>query len=130
MYSDGSPMSVTVSVASAPWLKLNPTGSIQMVGLTRPIVVSIDSTELAKLAPKTYTANITVAAPTATNKSSTYPVTLTVSAATPQVTDTWPDGVVMNTAGTGVTTVLMNGASFFSSSTVAVTGFTSRPSSR
>ncbi len=125
MYSDGSPMSVTVSVASAPWLKLNPTGSIQMVGLTRPIVVSIDSTELAKLAPKTYTANITVAAPTATNKSSTYPVTLTVSAATPQVTDTWPDGVVMNTAGTGVTTVLMNGASFFSSSTVAVSGFTS-----
>lgn len=125
LYSDGSPMSVTVSVASAPWLKLNPTGSIQLVGLTKPIQVSIDPSELAKLAPKTYTANITIAAPTATNKSVTYPITLVVNAAPPTVSGTWPDGVVMSSVVSGTSTVLLNGTNYFSTSTVAVSGFTS-----
>ncbi|MBS1874410.1 MAG: hypothetical protein JSU00_14435 [Acidobacteria bacterium] len=124
LYSDGSPMSVTVSVASAPWLKLSPTGSIQLVGLTKPIQVSIDPIELSKLAPKTYTANVTITAPTATNKSITYPVTLVVRAAPPVITGTWPDGVVMSSASSGTTTIVVNGTSFFSTSTIAVSGFT------
>ena len=124
MYSDGAPLSVTVSVSGAPWLKLNPTGSVQVGGLYMPITVSIDQTELAKLIPKAYAANITVSAPAATNKSTTYAVTLNVLAEVPLVTDTWPSGVVLNAAGTGSTTVVLDGANFFDTSTVSVTGFT------
>ena len=65
MYSEGAPLSATVTVSGAPWLKVNPTGSVQVGGLYMPITVSIDPTELAKLIPKVYTANITVSAPAA-----------------------------------------------------------------
>lgn len=125
MYTEGAPLTATVSVSGAPWLKVTPTGSVQVGGLFQPIAVSIDPIELAKLVPKVYTANISVAAPQATNKSATYPVTLTVNAAKPVVTDTWPDGVVVNTTGAGATTIVIDGTGFFDTSTVAVTGLTS-----
>lgn len=125
MYTEGAPLTATVSVSGASWLKVTPTGSVQVGGLFQPIVVSIDTAELAKLVPKVYTANISVAAPQATNKSATYPITLTVNAAKPVVTDTWPDGVVVNTAGTGATTIVIDGTGFFDTSTVAATGFSS-----
>jgi len=60
---------------------------VEVGGLYRPITVSIDPNVLATLAPKVYTANITVAAPTATNKSATYPITLSVHASPPMITD-------------------------------------------
>jgi uncharacterized protein (TIGR03437 family) len=125
MYSEGAPLSVTISVSGAPWLDVSPTGSVQVGGLYLPVTVSIDSTELVKLIPKVYTANITVSSPAAINKSTTYPITLNVNAAVPSVTDTWPSGVVLNSGGTGATTVVLNGTSFFDTSTVSVTGFTS-----
>ena len=125
LYSEGSPMSVTVSVTGAPWLKLNPTGTVQLGGLTKAIVATVDPTELAKLAPKTYSANIAIAAPAATNKLISYPVTLNVNAAVPVVSDTWPDSVVSVPAGTGSTAVVINGSNFFPTSTVAAAGFTS-----
>ena len=125
MYSEGAPLSVTVTVSGAPWLKVTPTGSVQLGGLFKPISVSIDPTELAKLAPKAYSANISVSAPTAINKSTTYPITLNVNAAVPLVTDTWPTGVVFSSGSTGTTTVVLNGGGFFDTSTVSVTGITS-----
>jgi uncharacterized protein (TIGR03437 family) len=125
MYSEGAPLSVTVSVSGAPWLKTSPTGSVQVGGLFKPISVSIDQVELGKLIPKSYTANITVSAPAAINKNSTYPITLNVNAAVPSVTDTWPSGVVLNSSGTGATTVVLDGTGFFDTSTVTATGFTS-----
>jgi len=125
MYSEGAPLSVTISVSGAPWLKVSPTGSVQVGGLYMPVMVSIDDTELVKLIPKAYAANITVSAPAAINRSTTYPITLNVNAAVPSVTDTWPSGVVLNSGGTGATTVVLNGTSFFDTSTVSVTGFTS-----
>ena len=125
MYSNGAPLSVTVSVSGAPWLKLNPTGSVQVGGLYMPLTVSIDPTELAKLIPKSYAANITISAPTAINKSTTYPITLNVQAAVPAVTDTWPSGVVLTAGGTGSTTVVLDGTGFFDTTTVSASGFTS-----
>ena len=124
MYSEGAPMAVTVSVSGATWLKLNPSGSVQLGGLYMPITVSIDPTALAALVPKVYTANITISAPTALNKSTTYPITLNVNAEVPIVTDTWPSGVVL-TNGTGSTAIVLDGTGFFDTSTVSVTGFTS-----
>ena len=125
MYSEGAPLSVTVAVSGAPWLKVSPTGSVQVGGLFKPISVSIDSVELAKLIPKAYSANITVSAPAAINKSATYPITLNVNAAVPSVTDTWPSGVVLNSGGTGATSLVLDGTGFFDTSTVTATGFTS-----
>ena len=125
MYSEGAPMTVTLSIAGASWLKLNPSGSVQVGGLYMPITLSIDPTVLATLAPKAYAASITVSAPTAINKSTTYPVTLNVNAAKPVVTDTWPSGIVLSASGSGSTVIVLDGANFFSTSTVAATGFTS-----
>ena len=124
IYSDGAAMQVTISASSSPWLTLNPTGSVQLVGLMKPITVSIDPTNLAKLVPKTYTATITVTAPTATNKSTTYAVTLNVNAAAPTVTGSWPDGVVVAGSASTSSTIVVNGSNFFDTSTISATGFT------
>jgi uncharacterized protein (TIGR03437 family) len=124
IYSDGAAMQVTISASSSPWLTLNPTGSVQLVGLMKPITVSIDPTNLAKLVPKTYTATITVTAPTATNKSTTYAVTLNVNAAAPTVTGTWPDGIVVAGSASTSSTIVVNGSNFFDTSTISATGFT------
>ncbi len=125
MYSEGGPVSATVAVSGTPWLKVAPSGSVQVGGLFKPITVSIDPEELAKLAPKVYTTNISVSAPAALNKTTSYPITLNVNAAVPAITDTWPAGVVLSGAGTGTTTVVLDGTGFFDTSTVAATGFTS-----
>ena len=123
MYTEDSPLTATISVSGAAWLKVTPTGSVQVGGLFQPITVSIDPTELAKLAPKVYTANIMVAAPTAINKSTTYPITLNVNATPPMITGTWPAGLVATSAA-GTTAVVIDGLNFFDTSKVDVTGFT------
>src|SRR5262249_55957686 len=109
----------TVSVANAPWLKVNPTGSISLAGLLDSISVTVDPTGLA---PKTYSATVTINAPGAANKTVSVPVTLTVNAAVPIASATWPSGLIQGSVASIVTLV---GSGFYSNSTVAATGFTS-----
>lgn len=125
MYSEGSSMTVTVSAGNAAWLKLNPTGSVQVGGYMQRMQVDIDPVQFAKLVPGNYTATVTVSAPSSTIKSYTYPVTLEVDAKPPVVTDAWPAGLVMSSDSTGATTMVISGDNFFSTSKVAATGFTS-----
>jgi uncharacterized protein (TIGR03437 family) len=126
LYSDGSPMSVTITVpSSATWLEVNPTGLLPTGGLNQVIKVNINQAALANLQPGAYTASVTISAPTALNKTTSYAVTLNVNAAPPVIAGTWPAGVVSQTgANASSTTVVVNGSNFFSTSTVAVTGFT------
>jgi uncharacterized protein (TIGR03437 family) len=115
--SSGSAVSATVSVTGAPWLTVTPAGNISLVGLFNTIAVTVNPTGLA---PKVYSANVTISAPAATNKTTTVVVTLTVNAALPTVTGLWPPGVIQ---GAGPTIVTVEGSSYYSSSTVSASGF-------
>ena len=116
--SSGAALPATVSVTGANWLTVSPTGNVSLVGLLNTITVTVNPTGLA---PKTYAATITVAAPGATDKSLTVAVTLTVNAATPTITGTWPTGLIQGSAASEVT---IDGSSYYANSTVAATGFT------
>jgi uncharacterized protein (TIGR03437 family) len=116
--SNGAPLSATITVAGAPWLTVTPTGDISLIGLLNTVSVVVNPTGLA---PKVYTGTITISAPAATNKTLTVVVTLTVNGAVPTVTSTWPPGAIQSSPQTIVT---VDGSSYFSNSTVAITGFT------
>lgn len=116
--SSGAALSATVGVTGANWLTVSPTGNVSLIGLLNTISVSVNPTGLA---PKTYTAAITISAPAATNKTVTVNVTLTVDAAPPTITGTWPAGVIQ---GSGAAEVTINGSSYYTNSTVAASGFT------
>jgi uncharacterized protein (TIGR03437 family) len=116
--SDGAAVSASLSVSGATWLKVNPSGNVSVIGLLNTVTVTVDPTALV---PKVYTGTIKISAPGATNKSLTMTVTLTVNAAVPTATATWPLGVI---EGSPQTTATIDGSAFFSTSTVAITGFT------
>ncbi len=114
----GGATAATLSVQSAPWLKVTPTGNITLAGLLNSINVAVDPTGLL---PKVYTANITIKSAAAANPTLTLPVTLTVVAAPPSIDSTWPTGVIQQSAQS---TITLYGDNYFSNSAVAVTGFT------
>lgn len=114
----GSATPATLSVQSAPWLKVTPTGNITLAGLFNSITVSVDPTGLA---PKAYSANITIKSTGTANPTLTVPVTLNVVAASPNIFSTWPLGVIQQSAQSFVT---IYGESYFANSTVSATGFT------
>ena len=116
--SSGSALPATLAVSGAPWLKVLPSGNINVVGLLNAVSLTVDPTGLA---PKVYTGSIAVSAPAASNKTLSLSVTLTVNAAPPSVTSTWPAGVI---EGSGQSVVTLAGSNFFANSTVAATGFT------
>ncbi|MGD1095083.1 MAG: putative Ig domain-containing protein [Bryobacteraceae bacterium] len=116
--SNGAPLSATISVSGATWLTVTPTGQISLIGLFNTITVTVNPTGLV---PKVYSGTITIAAPAATNKTLTLPVTLTVDAAPPSTIGTWPLGVIQ---GSGSSVVTVEGNNFFPTSTASVTGFT------
>lgn len=115
----GAATAATLSLQSAPWLRVSPTGNITLAGLFNSIAVSVDPTGLT---PRVYTANITIKSTNAANPTLTLPVTLNVLAAAPSIINTWPLGVIQ---GSGQSNVTLNGRSFFANSTAAMTGFTS-----
>lgn len=116
--SNGSAMPATLSVADAPWLTITPSGDITLLGLLNTISVTVNPTGLT---PKVYTGTIKVSAPNSTNKTLNIVVTLTVNAAVPTITSTWPGGAM---EGSSATVVTVNGSGYFSNSVVLDSGFT------
>ncbi len=108
----------TLSIQSAPWLKVASTGKINLAGLFNSIIVTVDPTGLS---PKIYTANITIKSTGAANPTLTLPVTLNVVAAPPNILSTWPLGVIQQSAQSFVT---LYGKNYFPTSTVNASGFT------
>jgi large repetitive protein len=115
--SNGSALTATVSVKGATWLTVTPTGNITLLGLLKTLTVTVDPTGLAS---KVYTGQITVNAPGAANSTLTVNVTLTVNAAPPKISDTWPAGVMQSAKATTVTLL----GSGFTGSTISASGFT------
>jgi len=116
--SNGTPLTATISVTNAPWLKISPTGSVSLAGLFDIITITIDPTGLT---PKIYNATISIAAPASANKVVTLPVALTVNAAVPAALSTWPIGLLQ---GSPQSIVTLYGSGFYTTSTAAITGFT------
>jgi uncharacterized protein (TIGR03437 family) len=116
--STGAALSATVGVTGTAWLTVSPTGNVSLIGLLNTIAVTVNPTGLA---PKTYSAAITIAAPGATDKTLAVDVTLIVDAAPPTITATWPTGVIQ---GSGASEITIDGSSYYASSTVAASGFT------
>lgn len=114
----GAATAATLSVQSAPWLRVTPTGNITLAGLFNSISVTVDPTGLT---PRSYTANIQIKSTNTSNPTLTIPVTLNVVAAVPSITSTWPLGVIQQSATSFVT---LYGGNYFANSTVAATGFT------
>lgn len=125
VFSDLSPVAGTITVSGGSWLLVTPKGSYAPSGLSQTITLTVDPLQLAVLTPNTYTASITITAPTATNKTTIYPIALQVNAAPPTIGSIWPTGVVMNTQSSGTTAVVVNGTNYFATSTVNPTGFIS-----
>jgi uncharacterized protein (TIGR03437 family) len=116
--SNGGAMPATLSIAGASWLTITPSGDITLLGLLNTISVTVNPTGLT---PKVYTGTIKVSAPNATNKTLSIVVTLTVNAAVPTTTSTWPVGAMQDAPATVVT---VNGGGFFANSSVVESGFT------
>ncbi len=119
LWSNGAPLSATMTVTGATWLKINPTGNISLVGLFNTITLVVDPTGLT---PKVYNATVKISAPASANKNLTVNVSLTVNAAPPTTDAVWPTGVIQASPATVVTLV---GSNFFSNTIVAATGVTS-----
>nr|MCU0247883.1 hypothetical protein [Bryobacter sp.] len=115
--STGSAVSAVVSVQGATWLKVNPSGNISVVGLLNTIAVTVDPTGLT---PKVYSGTIKITSAASANQSVNVAVTLTVNAAPPRATGTWPPGLIQ---GSPLSTVTLVGQNFFANSTVAAAGF-------
>jgi uncharacterized protein (TIGR03437 family) len=115
--STGSAVSALVSVQGATWLKVNPSGNISVVGLLNTIAVTVDPTGLT---PKVYSGTIKITSAASANQSVNVAVTLTVNAAPPRATGTWPPGLIQ---GSPLSTVTLVGQNFFANSTVAAAGF-------
>ncbi len=116
--SSGSAMPATVAVTGASWLSVNPSGNVTLLGLLNTISVTVNPTGLT---PKVYTGQVTVSAPQSTNKTVSITVTLTVNAAVPTISSTWPAGVIQ---GSPNSTITVNGSAYFSNSAVYESGFT------
>jgi uncharacterized protein (TIGR03437 family) len=116
--SNGSPLSATITVTGATWLKISPTGNISLAGLFNTVSATVNPSGLL---PKTYTGTVTIAAPAATNKSQTITITLTVSAVAPKALGTFPTGLIQASPQSIVTLL---GSNFYATTTVAATGFT------
>jgi uncharacterized protein (TIGR03437 family) len=115
--SNGVPLSAAIGISGTTWLKAQPSGNIALLGLPGTVSVSVDPTGLN---PGSYTGKITFTSSTASNKSVTVDVSLTVNAGVPTATAVWPAGVGINSPAT---TVTITGTSFFST-TVAYSGTT------
>ena len=115
--STGGAVSATLAVTGASWLKANPTGAVNLAGLLNTITLTVDPRGLQ---PKTYSGTIKLSAPTASNKTLDIPVTLTVSAAPPAVTATWPPGVVQ---GSTNSIFSLTGNQLFGTTNFAGSGF-------
>jgi uncharacterized protein (TIGR03437 family) len=113
----GGALSATITLSGGTWLKAKPTGNIALVGLPSSVDTYVDPTGLI---PGVYSAKILVASTTASNKSISVPVTLTVNAGKPKVTSIWPTGALINTPANVVITI--TGDNYFATSTVTLGG--------
>ncbi|MBM3728587.1 MAG: hypothetical protein FJW40_24580 [Acidobacteria bacterium] len=120
--SNGAPAAAAISITGATWLKVAPTGNVNVVGLLNTIGVTVDPTGLA---PKVYTGTIKITSATAVNKTLNVAVTLNVNAALPKLGITWPSGIIKGSAATIFT---LTGSNLFSTTTASTAGFSPQAS--
>ncbi|MCZ2148440.1 MAG: hypothetical protein LC126_11765 [Bryobacterales bacterium] len=110
--TNGEPLSFTAAVAGATWLSITPSVGVVLSGSPVTLTLSADTTGLV---PATYTSRITLTSLTASNKTVTIPVTLTVDPGTAVISSIWPSSAPI---GSNDTTITIRGSHLFKASTV------------
>lgn len=110
--TNGEPLSFTATAAGGTWLSVSPTVGVALSGSPVPLTVAADTTGMF---PGTYTGKITLASPTAANKTVTVGVSLTVTPGKAVLTSIWPSAAPV---GSNDTTITIRGSHLFKASVV------------
>ncbi|MCC6342879.1 MAG: hypothetical protein IT166_11810 [Bryobacterales bacterium] len=110
--TNGEPLSFTAAAAAASWLNVTPAVGVVLSGSPVTLTVSVDTTGLV---PATYSSRITLTSLTASNKTVTIPVTLTVDPGTAVISSIWPSSAPI---GSNDTTITIRGSHLFKGSVV------------
>lgn len=115
LMTTGGPVPFTASGGSAAWMTVSPTSGVVLPGLPFTITVSVTNTGLDPNSTA-YSGKITITASGVpnTNKTQTVAVALLVNALTPTVTNLWPAGAMVGSAGL---TVTITGTGFYKGTT-------------
>jgi uncharacterized protein (TIGR03437 family) len=110
--TDGEPFTYTAALAGGTWLTANPAIGVVLSGSPITVDVGVDTTGLS---PGTYTGKITIASTTASNKSVSVTVSLTVNPGTAVLDSIWPLAAPI---GSNDTVITIRGSHLFKASVV------------
>jgi uncharacterized protein (TIGR03437 family) len=110
--TSGEPYSFSVAVAGGTWLAASPAVGVVLSGSAVPVTVTVDTTGLS---PGTYAGRITLTSLTASNKTVTATVALTVTPGTAVLNSIWPNAAPI---GANDLTITIRGAHLFKASVV------------
>lgn len=110
--STGAVLSYSLTTAGGSWLTVTPKSGIVFPAFPAELTLAVNP---AGLAPGSYKATITVAAPQAANKTQTVTVNLNVGPGVPTLSTIWPTKVIQGAAST---TVTLTGTNFAPTSVI------------
>lgn len=115
LMTTGGPVPFTASAGSSAWMTVSPSSGVVLPGLPFTVTVSVTNTGLDPNSTA-YSGKITITASGVpnTNKTQTVAVALLVNALTPTVTNLWPSGAMVGSAGL---TVTITGTGFYKGTT-------------
>ncbi|MFN7924670.1 MAG: hypothetical protein U0Q16_31500 [Bryobacteraceae bacterium] len=116
--TSGQVLSYTATAGGGTWLSVTPKSGAVFPAFPTNLTVTVNP---AGLVPGAYKGTITIAAPLASNKTTTVNVNLTVEPGRPLLSSIWPSRI---TQGAQATTVTLQGDNFFSGTTVKSGGTT------
>ena len=111
--STGGAVTSTVVAAGGTWLFATPSGAISLAGIPSGVTVSVNP---ANLANGSYAGTVKITPSVKTILPITINVSLKVNPGSPDITNLWPLGALVNSPATVVT---VTGKNFFPTSTVA-----------
>lgn len=104
--------SFTVQASGGTWISVSPASGVVFLAFPAQLTVTIDPSSLV---PGSYSGAITISSTTASPKTQTIPVTLTVNPGKPVLSSVWPGKIPMGSADTVLT---VTGTGFYSGSAV------------
>ena len=110
--STGAVLSYSLTTAGGSWLSVTPKSGIVFPAFPAELSLAVNP---AGLAPGSFKATITIAAPQAANKTQTVTVNLTVGPGQPTLSTIWPAKVIQ---GAPATTVTLTGTNFAPTSVI------------
>ena len=122
--AENEPVSFTATSGSA-WLTVSPTVGVAIPGAPVTFTLSVNASTLSPSATP-YSGKITIVSSGTgtTTKSQVLTVAVTVNSSLPTIISIWPPAIPV---GSGATELTITGTSFYSGTTVSVTGLSTSP---